>query len=206
MFILDKEKITEFDLDKAYDFVSFWSNCYDYKIKDIDYEKELNIGNDLTINNVKNLLHWKSPRNTGEESSIINKIDSDLIININKFRNGELEENDFREIAKGVVLKGEVLQIFLFHISRSKEYPIFDRYVAFACYMHKKCPNKEANWKNYEYYKNYFNEIYEKVKTNWGGIEEEKLKKKIDDALWIFGQFLMGYYNCFEKRETENEK
>ncbi len=157
MFILGRNEVKKYNLDQASEFVEFWSNCYGYNVNNIDYKKELNIGNKLTEKNVKNILHWKSPRNTGEKSKIVKRSIKD-IDKLNDFRNGNISEDKFKEITKQIIPNGIVFQIFLFHICRPEEYPIFDNNVLISCYTHGKCSSDKIGWNTYEEYKSYFNE------------------------------------------------
>ena len=69
MFILDIKQFEEFDLNRAEQFVNYWSKHYyssTVKVFDgnevIHYINELNFGNNLTEQNIKRLLRWKDPR------------------------------------------------------------------------------------------------------------------------------------------------
>ncbi len=69
MFILDIKQFEEFDLNRAKQFVNYWSKHYSHNTikaigsnEDIHYINELNLGNNLTEQNIKRLLRWKDPR------------------------------------------------------------------------------------------------------------------------------------------------
>ena len=61
MFTLNPSEITRFDISNAHTFVDFWSRFYKdtvrvFKSKEpINYFDELNIGNELTDENVRHL-------------------------------------------------------------------------------------------------------------------------------------------------------
>ena len=66
MFILDIKQFEEFDLNRAKQFVNYWSKHYSYDtIKAFDgnevihYINELNLGNNLTDQNIKRLLRCR---------------------------------------------------------------------------------------------------------------------------------------------------
>jgi hypothetical protein len=65
MYILNPLEIARFNVADASRFVEFWSQFYDDSItvfesdEKIDYLAELNLGKDLTDENVRRLLRWK---------------------------------------------------------------------------------------------------------------------------------------------------
>jgi hypothetical protein len=216
MFILDIKQFEEFDLNRVKQFVNYWSKHYSndtLKAFDgnevIHYINELNLGNNLTEQNIKRLLRWKSPRrltekilsgpNEGNNNkkvlSVIKKTDS-----INKFRQSKINYIDYKTETEKIFPSGFVWQIFLFHISRPFEYPIADQNVfrAFSTQKHTAIPE---DWVGYTHYIDYFFQIAissgiiaEKPKGHEPNIKEiVKRLKKVDNALFAFGQFLSSY-------------
>jgi hypothetical protein len=65
MYVPALTDVEKFDLSNASEFVEFWSQFYSYRVtvfgseQEIDYFSKLNIGNDLTAENVRRLLRWK---------------------------------------------------------------------------------------------------------------------------------------------------
>jgi len=221
MFILDIKQFEEFDLNRAKQFVNYWSRHYSYDTikvfggnEVIHYINELNLGNNLTDQNIKRLLRWKDHRrltekilsgpNEGKENkkvlSVIKKTDS-----INKFRQGKINEKEFKIETEKIFPSGYVWQIFLFHITRPFEYPIADQNVfrAFSTQKHTAIPE---DWEGYTHYMDYFFQIAissgiiaEKPKGHEPDIKEIlKRLKKVDDALFAFGQFLSSYGGKYE--------
>ena len=158
MFILDIKQFEEFDLNSVKQFVNYWSKHYSYDtIKAFDsdevihYVNELNLGNNLTEQNIKRLLRWKDPWMLTEEKksepkkgkknkkvlSVIEKTDY-----INKFRQSKINEKEFKTETEMIFPSGLVWQIFLFHIARPFEYPIADQNVfrAFSTQKHTAIP------------------------------------------------------------------
>ena len=105
----------------------------------------------MTDQNIKRLLRWKDHRrltekilsgpNEGKENkkvlSVIKKTDS-----INKFRQGKINEKEFKIETEKIFPSGFVWQIFLFHITRPFEYPIADQNVfrTFSTQKHTAIP------------------------------------------------------------------
>lgn len=216
MFILDIKQFEEFDLNSAEQFVNYWSKHYSYDtIKAFDsnevihYINELNLGNNLTEQNIKRLLRWKDPRMLTEEKisepnkgkknekvlRVIEKTDS-----INKFRQRKINEKEFKTETEMIFPSGFVWQIFLFHIARPFEYPIADQNVfrAFSTQKHTAIPK---DWEGYAHYMDYFFQIaisYGIITKKPKGHEPEikeivKKLKKVDNTLFAFGQFLSSY-------------
>ena len=216
MFILNVKQFGEFDLNRAKQFVDYWSKQYSYdsvKAFDssevIDYIDELNLGNNLPEQNIKRLLRWKDPRmltekilsgsNKGNENKKVLKVIEKRDC-ISKFRQGKISEKEFKIETEKIFPSGFVWQIFLFHIARPFEYPIADQNVfrAFSTQEHTEAPK---DWEGYKHYMDYFFQISissgiiaEKPKGHEPDIKEiVKRLKKVDDALFAFGQFLSSY-------------
>jgi len=206
----------EFDLNKAKQFVDYWGKPYSYaKVKDcntnevIYYLEELNLGSRLTENNLKRLLRWKDPRmltekilfgpNKGKENIKVFKVLERRNI-INRFREGNLEAEEFKKATEGIFPNGFVWQIFLFHIARPFEFPIADRNVFQSFSIHKKTI-VPRDWEGYKEYIDYFFQIAlaasiitERPKGNEPDLKEiVKELKIVDNALVAFGQFLNSY-------------
>ena len=216
MFILDIKQFEEFDLNSVKQFVNYWSKHYSYDtIKAFDsdeviqYINELNLGNNLTEQNIKRLLRWKDPWMLTEEKisepkkgkknkkvlSVIEKTDY-----INKFRQSKINEKEFKTETEMIFPSGLVWQIFLFHIARPFEYPIADQNVfrAFSTQKHTAIPE---DWEGYTHYMDYFFQIAissgiiaKKPKGHEPDIKEiVKSLKTVDNTLFAFGQFLSSY-------------
>lgn len=215
MFILDKNKFGDSDLRNAKEFIEFWNNHYHYEVKafkskdNISYLDELNPKNDLTKQNVKRLLRWKAPRWLTEEIlsgpnkggkndrviSVLNKLES-----LNHFRHGRIDENSFLKIVEDIFPHGLIWSVFLFHIARPYEFPMADQNVfrAFSIQTNSEIPE---DWEGYKEYKDFFFNVATSAgiidrqpKGNENNISEiVSALKKVDNALFIFGQFLNDY-------------
>ena len=202
MFILNKDELKDYDLSKARQFVAFWNQFYDDTIRSIDsdqpisYIDELNLGNELTERNIKQLLRWKTRGRLADDRRVLNKRDY-----INDFRFGRKNEADFKEIAWEIFPSGFSWPIFLFHIARPFEFPIADQNVfrAFATMKQREISN---DWDGYrDGYKSFFFEIAvsaEIIAQPPNG-DEPNIRdivselKRVDNALFVFGRFLKSY-------------
>jgi len=216
MFILNVKQFGEFDFTRAKQFVDYWSKQYSYdSVKAFDsdevinYIDELNLGNNLSEQNVKRLLRWKDPRmltekilsgpRKGSENKKVLKV-IEKREQINKFRRGEIGVNDFKNETKKIFPNGFVWRIFLFHIARPFEYPIADQNV-FRVFSTQKLTKTPEDWDGYQQYRDYFFQIatssgiiVKKPKGHELDIKEiVKRLKRVDDALFAFGQFLSSY-------------
>ena len=223
MFVLDTKKFTDFDLAKAEEFVSFWSNYYSsttkiYESEEvISYIKELNLRNELTRENVARLLRWKDPRmltgKTHKSCVMLNRV-LDKLEDINRFRWSENNETKFRNIVQGIFPNGFIWPVFLFHIARPYEFPIADRnvFTSFSILTNNEIPK---DWKGYKNYKDFFF----KVAKSAGFITKPPTGnesniytivaalKKVDDALFVFGKFLNIYSsNCVSTKSRTKKK
>jgi hypothetical protein len=218
MFVINNNQIREFDINKARQFVDYWGRphtfasvkCYDSD-KEINYTEELNVGNRLTEQNIKRLLHWKYPRmltekilsgpDEGKENKRVLKV-LERRDDINKFRESSIGTgiDDFKRVTKEIFPVGFVWPIFLFHIARPHEFPIADRNVFKSYSLHRQVKIPE-NWIEYEDYIDYFfqiaiaaNIVNEKLQGNEPNLVEiVKELKMVDNALVAFGQFMYSY-------------
>jgi len=215
MFTLNVKEFKKFDLNEAKKFVDYWSEKYSYEVKAlnsdeaIDYVNELSIKNELSEKNIKKLLRWKDPirlteviqsgKNEGKKNKSVLKV-IEKKNHINEFRKGKMSKKEFKAVTENVFPNGFVWPIFLFHIARPFEYPIADQNVfrAFSTHKNKKI---SKDWELYKQYINYFFQISissgiitEKPKRHEPNIKEIiKELKKVDEALFAFGQFLDSY-------------
>lgn len=204
MYTLNLADVAHFDLDKAHAFVEFWSRYYNDSITvfesqdKISYFSELNVGNDLTEENLRRLLRWKDPhylthihKETREENPKVAKALKQLSA-INLFRQGGSTEEDMRKTAAQVFPTGFIWQVFLLHVAKPDVYPIADENVFRVFSVHSGVQVKE-DWDTYVAYCNYFGRIAEKLGVP-RTVENLPQLKRIDNALVVFGQFLRAYY------------
>ncbi len=210
MYTISSPDVARFDLQNARPFVEFWDKCYgvdDVKVlgseERIDYFAELNIANDLTEENVRRLLRWKDPRhlthlvlsgpNEGKSNQKVEKVLACLGL-INQFRHDQAPESGMRPAADQAFESGIVWKAFLLHIAKPHTYPIADQNVFRAWSLHTGLKD-EKTWDTYAAYCNYFAQIAEAMGIDRTmKLENIRELKRIDNALFVFGQLLGDYY------------
>lgn len=177
----------------ATEFVEFWEGFYRSTIPDDVYQANLNIGNELTMENVALLWRWKNQR---YGSPLIGPTQQ-ILGDINAFRRlesiEEQEERGFWERAYAISPR-IVWQVFLFHMARPDDYPIFDRHVMRSYTAittgYLRLNPREANM---------VCRSYDRFRSSYGGYRDFFLQmvketgfppKKVDRALWAFGRHL----------------
>ncbi len=178
----------------AREFVEFWQQFYQSKVPDEVYQTNLNVGAELTGENISQLWRWKNER---YGSPLIEPTQA-ILEDINRFRNLEhIDEAKEREFWQRVatITPGIVWQVFLFHMARPQDYPIFDQHVVRAYlalttgYLWRNpgevgapCYNFERFSSSYSGYRSFFFNLVEEA-----GSPEPK---QVDRALWAFGRHL----------------
>ena len=215
MFVLDNEEFGNFDLVNINEFVAYWRSLYTGKparIVDaeerIDYLSELNMDHALTEENIVRLLRWKDPKylthvilsgpNKGDPNQKVQRV-LESLDSLNGFRDGNVSEDDFLEMASQIFPNGHVWTIFLFHICRPVQYPIADQHVFRAFSRHTGTvlgsgQGLKAMWPTYLGYVDYFMCIFHALHEN-PAQDIVRAMKHVDNALVAFGQFLKKYGN-----------
>jgi len=141
---------------------------------------------------------------TAAHKDIILKASSDHYINLGiKFRNGEINYNDFKQAIQNLVKTKNIiiLPIFYIHIWCPNKYPIFDINVWLAyIYLNKKqnkfSYKKPSKYEYYELYINFFNDRF-----------ADKENRIIDKGLWVLGDSIKKKkINTNIKRESRHNK
>jgi hypothetical protein len=167
MYVPALTDVGKFDVAKASEFVEFWSQFYDYRVtvfgtkQEIDYFSELNIGNDLTAENVRRLLRWKDPMmlsertltgpNKGQVNPRVVKVVASLE-GINQFRKNQKSNGDPLQKIGEIFPSGVVWGAFLLHIAKPHVYPIADQNVFRAWSLHTGLKD-EQSWETYAAYR-----------------------------------------------------
>ncbi len=207
MYTLSNVEISRFDLTRAADFIRCWAPFYRYRVKvfespqEIDYYEELNLGSDLTRQNLERLLRWKDPQrlteqimtgpNRGERNKTVDRTIKALPL-LNRFRRREISEEDALTAISEVFQSGVVFQVFLLHIAQPHVYPIVDQHVFRVYSVHRGLKEEDPTWTAYPGYQAYFSEIAQTIgiARTTSGVRD---LKQIDNALMAFGQFLKKY-------------
>lgn len=196
MFVLDPDNFENNNTNNINQFIDFWSRFIPPPPKiygqneRISYIQELNPGENLTQENVIRLLRWKDPRflteknNPQQPNPLVQNV-LRYIQNINNFRRSETD----KEIIDQIFPDGLIYKIFLFHIARPTDYPIADQNVfrSFAKISGNLIPTDENS---YNTYKTFFFNLCREAPINNNDVQG---MKKLDDALFAFGQFLNKY-------------
>lgn len=210
MFFLNLERFTDFNADELNQFVNCWASYYRYSVKkmtlsgkvsdeEIDYFSEINFNNDLTQENVINLLRWKDPKylsnhilsgpNEGSSNDRVDRV-VDKLSELNQFRRSEITSDDFKKITSQFFPNGIIWEIFIFHICKPLSYPIADQHVFRSYHYHNNCQLNDG-WEKYEKYRKYFHGMFKMMPETIG--DELHRRKKLDNALMAYGQFLKKY-------------
>jgi len=178
----------------AREFVEFWQQFYHSKIPDEVYEANLNLRGELSEENVSLLWKWENER----YGSPLIEPTMAILPDVNAFRRlehvAEPEERSFW-LEASRVSQGIVWQVFLFHMARPQDYPIFDQHVMRAFLALTKghilrhpgqvrglCQSYERFRSSYSGYREFFFDLVSEA-----GSPEPKA---VDRALWAFGRHL----------------
>lgn len=122
------------------------------------YCEALNLGGALTADNVRTLLKWKAPRWLSPDSDNVQKVLARLD-EINSFRAGRQAE------LKPFFGGSGVYDVFIKHIARPADYPIYDRHVLNAYWRLEKGladgTSKDTKPERYDEYRAFFFRAYD---------------------------------------------
>ena len=174
-------------------FLSFWAKCYDDgKYPDSGYENNLSRGRKLTKENIRPLLEWKNGK---ELSSHKRPFVERVICNLEKFNEfrslSEVKEGDmkkFWDIVCRIVKSGLVWRVFLLHVARPNDYPIFDQHVLRA-QTYIETVQITAPKITLEYYESSYIPFFRCVCQT-----SAQESRQVDKALMAFGQFLKSQF------------
>ncbi len=202
MYTLNRDAFRSVDTDRIAQFVECWDRYYDgYDVA--EYLSELNIGSDLTEQNVTRLLRWKDPiwlthpkKKDGKANPHVVRVLRQLDA-LNGFRNGELNADEFQAITNGLFPNGIIWQLFLFHVAQPVEWPIADQHVfrSYSVMFGAAAPESIAAFSSYS---KKFRELAASFRASVGIDDNDKAlvvreNKRLDNALFAFGQFLAAY-------------
>jgi hypothetical protein len=184
------------------DFIVFWSKCYNEsegKYTDADYEKNLNRQGLLTPENIQYLLEWKNANRLSKAKQKVADGIKERVAKLNEFRQlptvSDKEFKKFWSLISSLIEYGVVWKVFLLHISRPNDYPIFDQHVlrAWNFLTKQRVEELDKNLENYKEYKSFFLKLEKQYQGNM---------RDVDRALMAFGQFLQSQF--FLDRESNN--
>jgi hypothetical protein len=202
MYVLNRDTFRSVDTNRIVQFVECWERYYDGD-DIVEYLSELNIGNDLSEQNVTRLLRWKDPlrlthpRKTdgGPNPRVIRVLEQ--LGKLNEFRNGKLNASEFQSITNSLFPNGIIWQLFLFHLARPAEWPIADQHVfrSYSVMFDAAVPDSIATFSSYV---KTFQELATRFRASVGIDDTDQVSiiqanKRLDNALFAFGQFLASY-------------
>jgi hypothetical protein len=185
VYTLNTSEVAKFNLQDASSFVNLWNQFYGYeaslpddKKQLIDYLSELSLGRDLNDQNVRRLLRWKDPR---------------FLTDPKKRTNQPNAKVRMRRAAEGIFESPKIVwRVFLLHIAKPHMYPIADQNV-FRSYRLHTGKREPRTWDEYAAYRHYFERIADQMQIARTRENIQQLKR-VDNALFVFGQFLAAYY------------
>ena len=199
MFLPSKQSFRGSEMPDIVPFVDYWEANYLTEVgDDHEYFEALNLGNNLTHDNLAELFRWKSHRfhsqktKAGDSNPRVAKV-HEHIDEINAFRQRKLSVENFRKVGSQVFRSGNVLSGFLFHIARPSEWPIGDQHVyrSYSMLFDKPQSNKLTFYFQYGIY---FQSMAKELRrlTNTNSAEEALVRcdKRLDRALVKYGQHL----------------
>ena len=181
--------LLNFEINKSNNLNSFiesWSKLYSFSNEAI-YKNTIS-KKEFSESDIQNLFVWKNGMKLSvlKQKSLNEKIKSKLKI-INEFKSkDEICLNTFRKEFK--TLKATVWKVFLLHIIKPNNYPIYDQHIHRTfLFIHNETWNTISNTSinNKEKEQFYFDRYLLFIETN-----EIKDLKKLDEAFFAFGQFL----------------
>ncbi len=180
--LLILHQVQETDLQR---FIDFWSKLYRYPREDL-YDNTI-AKSQFAADDLQNLFTWKNGMDLSEkkQKSLDIKIKSKIgVINQMKLQaDFELErfQSEFSDLTA-------VWKIFLLHIIKPLQYPIYDQHINRAYnfvheleYRHISASSLTCKLKEEFYFNTYLGFI---------GNQENINLKKLDEAFFAFGQFL----------------
>lgn len=177
-------------------FIESWSKFYTYANEAV-YSTAI-VKETFTSTDIQNLYQWKNGMKLSvlKQQSLDTKIKTKLPL-INEYKGSK--HIDTFAFAKEFKNLTAVWKIFLLHIIKPKEYPIYDQHIHRTfLFIHGKdfsnLSNTSINNKAKEQF--YFKEYLLFIKSN-----NIKDLKKLDEAFFAFGQFLntRNYKTLFEQ-------
>lgn len=168
-------------------FVEFWSKFYAYPQEQL-YSERIE-KNELNADDIERLFKWKNGRNLSQkkEASLQGNVIEKLEV-INRLKSNfdiDTFKREFQQVSA-------IWKIFLLHAIAPQKYPIFDQHVYRAYYFLRYNTLKEIPSYNPKKEKIYFEEyvpFFDSL-SNENGLP----RKKLDEALWLFGRFLKTEY------------
>lgn len=168
------------------EFIKFWSQFYsdNQNFDEKFYYPYISNEGLLKDDFLKNLWRWKMQvhYNNSSNQRALKLMEENKEI-IRNFSKSNPDFDDLYNFSRKIFRSGIVYSIFLFHICKPEEYPIFDQHVfrAFTFITKKEIIKDTTDIKDYWKYRDFVFSIHRRYKVNL---------RDIDKGLMAFGQFL----------------
>lgn len=167
------------------EFINFWSQFYsDSQNDNTLYYPYINDNGLLGDDSLRNLWLWKMQGffKYKKSQKALKSMEEKKKIIVN-FRKSKSSFNDMYNFSREIFRSGIVYSVFLIHICKPEEYPIFDQHTfrSFNFITKKEFGKKPKDKKDYLKYRRFVFRIHKKHKINL---------RDIDKGLMAFGQFL----------------
>ena len=169
-------------------FIDFWSEYYNYAKIEHFYDDTIQLST-FSADDIKMLFEWKNGMKLNghvPKEASVNKVLSKLDI-VNQLKS-KFDITTFNSNFNGM---SAIWKLFLLHIIRPCQYPIFDQHVYRAHFFIVNKEIKEIKESN-KYKEEYYFKTYMPYYHSLTSLEPDL--RKIDKALWSFGKFLKTHY------------
>jgi len=168
------------------EFVKFWSSFYNYPME--DYYVPIIGKKKFSADDINKLFIWKNGSKLSQKKeAVLSNIKAKLDV-INNLKDSFLLDSFLKDFS---FVNGAIWKIYLLHIIKPNDFPIFDQHVYRAFIFLKQNrrneipnSNKQKEQIYFAEYAPFFNALCKKG-IPW---------KKLDEALWAYGKFLKTEY------------
>ncbi len=183
--------ILDFKIANMREFIQFWQGYYsEGKYPEKDYLYHLKKDGTLTPEDLLYLLEWKNANPLSQKKQLIfenAKQNLDKLMKyrkLNRFKADHVHE--LYSLVSEIVRAGLIWKIFLMHLARPDEFPIFDQHVYRAYFFLKSAEITDRTFTkdDINLYREYFSYVT-KLRN-----ETSLDLRTIDKGLFAFGRFL----------------
>jgi len=177
------------------EFLHLWSPLYqEGPVKDEVLKQNLNLGRKVEVRHLEPLIHWRLQKGLDEKTlSLTHRLTQSLeTINFFREKTKVTEEDilDYYEQAAAWVPEDLILRIFLLHVARPHQFPLFDRNLYLAHQVLTDIPPKPPQPLHLDNEGAYFSFMKTFFQMETAGAKPAETLYK---ALSAFGRFLKDY-------------
>jgi hypothetical protein len=197
---MDRAFVLDFKRVEMRGFILFWKDYYNEgKYPDDEYEYHLRKDGVIAPEGLLYLLEWKNGNPLSGKKMQIYRVAVENLDRLMGFRlRGSIGGEDVVELLRlvsGIIRTGLIWKIFLMHITRPEDFPMFDQHVYRAyCFLENgeitETSFTESDFGLYHQYRSFVIDLSEKEKIDL---------RTIDKALFAFGRFIKEYKAQFEE-------